>query len=297
VSFDSLAGQLLAPLDDLMAVLPLPGMEYGWHRNALLAALLVAPMCATLGIQVVTFRMAFFSDAVAHSAYTGVALGILAFGTHATVGVTLAMMAFGVLVGLGVAVLRERSRQAPDAVIGVVFPAVVALGLVVTALASDRGLTATMGPFLFGDVLNMTAGDVLFLALLAVPVFVFQAAGYNRLLLIGLNPVLARTRGIRTGVWSAAFAALVALVVTGSVRTVGVLVVGGLLVAPAAAARNVARSAGGMFWWALVFSTISAVVGVELAFVLKKAPTGPVVILCATVIYGLSEAWRSAHKR
>jgi zinc transport system permease protein len=289
--------RVFEPLHAALRHLPLPGMGDDFMHAVLLGALIVAPMCAALGVQVVTFRMAFFSDAVAHSAYTGVALGILAAGAGASVGVTLAMMGFGVLVGLGVAALREHTRQTPDTIIGIVFSAVVALGLVVVALASDRGLSATMAPFLFGDVINLTAGDVLFLGLLALPVFAFQIVGYNRLLLIGLNPVLARARGIRTGVWGALFATLLALVVTGSVRTIGVLVVGGLLVAPAAAARNVARSAGGMFWWALVFATVSAVAGVELAFVLKRPPTGPAIILCATAIYGLSEIYRAVRKR
>jgi zinc transport system permease protein len=294
--FEDLAAALVGPLAGLLGRLPLPGMEFEFNQRALLAVLLVAPMCAALGVEVVTFRMAFFSDAVAHSAYTGIAVGILVFGTGATLGVTLAMVAVGVAVGLIVAAMRERTRQTSDTVIGIVFSAAVALGLVIVAVSADKGLAAMIGPFLIGDALYMTPADVLVMAGLALGVYAFQAAGYNRLMLIGLNPVLARIRGVRTAVWGYLFAALLALVVTGSVRTVGVLVVGAFFIAPAAAARNVARSVGGMFWWALALAVVAALAGFELSIVLKKPPVGASIILCATAIYGLSELYRALRR-
>ena len=294
--FEDLAGQLVGPLTGLLGRLPLPGMEFEHNRTALLAALLVAPMCAALGVEVVTFRMAFFSDAVAHSAYTGVALGVLAFGSGAALGVTLAMVAVGVAVGLAVAALREHTRQTPDTLIAIVLYGSVALGLVIVALSSDKGLSATMAPYLFGAGLGMTAADLLVLGALAALVGLFQLVGYNRLMLMGLNPVLARTRGISTRAWGQAFAAALALVVTGSIRTVGVLVVGALLIVPAAAARNLARSAGGMFWWAVLLATASAVAGAELSILLKNPPVGASVILCATALYGLSELYRALRR-
>jgi zinc transport system permease protein len=294
--FDALAERLVAPFHHVLAALPLPGMEYEFLRTALLAALVVAPMCAALGVQVVAFRMAFFSDAVAHSAYTGVALGILAFGADATLRVTLAMVLVGVVVGLTVSALRERTDQTTDTLIGIIFSAAVALGLVIVALASKKGLAAVIGPFLIGDALAMNATDLVVLAALALLVYVFQAIGYNRMLLIGLNPVLARTRGMKPPLWLHAFAILLALVVTGSVRTVGVLVVGALLIAPAAAARNLARNAGGMFWWALALAIVSAVGGVELSIALKRPPVGAAMVICATGLYGVSEVVRALRR-
>ncbi len=296
--FESIAARLVEPALQLLGWLPFPGMEYDFTRTALLAALLVAPMCAALSVQVVTFRMAFFSDAVAHSSYTGVALGVLAFGAGAPLGVTMAMALFGVIVGLTVAALREKTRQTPDTLIAIVLYAAVALGLAMVALSSDKGLSATMRPYLFGVGLEgMTASDLLMLMFLAVVVVVFQVVGFNRLLLIGLNPVLANTRGIRSARWANIFAAILALVVTGSIRTVGVLVIGALLIVPAAAARNIARSAGGMFWWAVAIAVVSAVVGTEMSVVLKNPPVGASVVLSAIAAYGLSEIWRGLRRR
>lgn len=291
-----LADALVGPLHQLLARLPLPGMDLWPVRAALMAGLLVAPSCAALGVQAVTFRLAFMSDAVAHSAYTGVALGILAFGAGAAWGPTLGMVVVGVAVALLVAALRERTRQASDTLIGIVFSAAVALGLVIVSLAADRSLAAAIGPFLMGEALGTTSADLLVLAALALAVLGFEAAGYNRMLFIGLNPVLARARAVNVAGWGYAHAALLALVVTAGVRTVGVLVVGALLIAPAAAARNVARSAGAMFWWALGFGAVSAVAGVELSFVLRKPPVGATMVLCAVALYAVSEAVRAVRR-
>jgi zinc transport system permease protein len=294
---ESFADSLFGPVLEALGRLPLPGMNYPFFPKLLLAVLLVAPMCAMLSTQVVSFRMAFFSDAVAHSAYTGVAVGVITFGAGASLGVTLGMVLVGVLVGLAVAALRERTRQTPDTLIAIVLYGAVALGLVIVAASSDKGLAATMAPYLFGAGVDMNSSDLLVLTVLAVVVFGFQIVGFNRLMLIGLNPVLARTRGINTGVWGYAFAAVLALVVTGSVRTIGVLVVGALLIVPAATARNVARSIGGMFWWALLFSLLSALGGLQISYALNSPPLGASVVLTATAIYGLSEAWRAARRR
>ena len=288
--------ELLSPLHWLLARLPLPGMDLETSRSLLLAALILAPACGALGVQAVTFRMAFMSDAVAHSAYTGVALGLVVFGAGGSWGPMLGMVAVGLAVGMLVAALRENTRQASDTIIGIVFSAAVALGVVTVAMTSEKGLAATMAPFLFGSFLGVAAGEILVLAALAAAVLGFEALAYNRLLFIGLNPVLARARGLRTAAWGYAYSALLALMVTASVRIVGVLVVGALIIAPAAAARNLARSAGGMFWWSLALAGLSALAGVELSVVLDRPPAGATMVLVATVLYGLSEGLRALRR-
>lgn len=287
---------LLAPLHALLERLPLPGMDLGTQRALLIAALLAAPACGALGVQAVAFRLAFMSDAVAHSAYTGVALGLLAFGAGAAWGPMLGMVAVGVAVGLLVAALREHTRQASDTIVGIVFSAAVALGLVIVAMVSDRSLAGAIGPYLFGSTVGVTSVDIAVLAALAAAVLGFQALAYNRMLFIGLNPVLARARGIRTAAWGYAYAALLALVVTASIRIVGVLVVGALIIAPAAGARNLARSAGGMFWWAAALAAASAVAGAELSYILERPPAGAAMVLVATVLYGASEGLRALRR-
>jgi zinc transport system permease protein len=117
---------------------------------------------------------------------------------------------------------------------------------------------------------------------LFVVLMLFQAYGYNRMLYIGLNPVLAQAHRVRVAVYQYVYAGLLSLVVVSSVWAVGVLVVTAMLIVPAAAARNFARSAGGMVWWALLVSVTSAMAGLLIsAQDWARTATGATIILVA----------------
>ena len=173
----------------MFSLLPLDCLKLSFMQQALLAVLLLTPMTAALGVEVISFRMAFFSDAIGHSAFAGVALGLLL-----SVDPHWSMPAFGVLVGLAVMAVRRGSALSSDTVIGIVFSAVVAFGLAV--VSRQPGMARTMQQFLYGDVLTVSQGEILCLAILFVALLIFQIIGYNRLLYIALNPVMARVHGI-----------------------------------------------------------------------------------------------------
>jgi len=146
-----------------------------------------------------------------------------------------------------------------------------------------------MQRFLYGDILTITDGEIGFLALLFIALLLFQAVGYNRLMYIALNPVMARVHGVRVAMWQYAFAGLLALVVMFSVWAVGVLLVTAMLIVPAATARNFARSAGGMFWWALLVGTSSAFAGLTLsAQEWLATASGATIILVACCWFAVS---------
>lgn len=274
-----------APLyDGLSRLLPFDVLQARFMQQALIGLLLIAPMAAAMGVQVINFRMAFFADAIGHSAFAGVALGLIfAVSPHWT------MPLFGLAVGLAVMAMQRRSALATDTVIGVVFSAVMAFGLAM--VSRDRGVARDLQRFLYGDILTITEPELLGLSLLFVLVMVFQAWGYNRLLYISLNPVLARTHRIPVAICQYLFAGLLSLVVMFSVWAAGVLLVTALLIVPAATARNFARSAGSMFWWSLLVGSTSAVAGLLLsAQEWARTATGPTVVLCGFVWFALSQA-------
>lgn len=213
----------LAPLYSLLGHIPLDCLQLSFMQRALLAILLLAPMTAALGVCVISFRMAFFSDAIGHSAFAGVALGLLL-----SLNPLFTMPAFGVLVGLGIMAVRRGSTLSADTSIGIVFSAVVAFGLAVVSLAP--GMARNMQQFLYGDILTVSNTELGFLLLLFGVLIVFAWMGYNRLLFIALNPVMARAHGVHVAAWQYAFAALLALVVMFAVRAVGVLLVTALLI-------------------------------------------------------------------
>ena len=261
--------------DIIPKLLPIESMQMRFMQQALVGLVLLAPMVALMGVQVVNFRMAFFADAISHSAFTGVALGlILAISPHWT------MPAFGLLVGLAIVAGQRRSTLSTDTVIGVFFSGVVAFGLAV--VSRDKNVARDIQRFLYGDILTITDGDIwAMIALLAVLVS-FQTYGYNRMLYIGLNPVVARVHRVRVAAYQYIYAGLLSLVVIFSVWAVGVLLVTAMLIVPAAAARNFARTAGGMVWWALLISVTSAIAGLLIsAQDWARTATGATVILVA----------------
>ena len=277
----------------MFSLLPLDCLKLSFMQQALLAVLLLTPMTAALGVEVISFRMAFFSDAIGHSAFAGVALGLLL-----SIDPHWSMPAFGVLVGLAVMAVRRGSALSSDTVIGIVFSAVVAFGLAVVSRAG--GVARDMQQFLYGDILTISEGEIAFLALLFPAILLFQAVGYNRLLAIALNPVMARVHGVRVALWQYVFAGLLALVVMFSVWAVGVLLVTAMLIVPAATARNLARTAGGMFWWALLAGVSSGFAGLTLSAQDWLATAGgATIILVSCCWFAASCAWTAlrGHRR
>ncbi len=276
-------------LNLIAKTLPFAWLEPDFMRRALVGLMLIAPACATMGVQVVSFRMAFFSDAISHSAFTGVALGlILGMNPHYS------MIGFGILVGCGVLVFARKAELSTDTVIGVFFAAVVALGIVI--VSARRGLGRYFEGVLFGDILALNQADLWVTLLLSLAVAVFQWLAFNRLLLLALNPPLAHSRGIRAARWELAYGFLLALLVMVALRMVGLLLVTALLVVPAATARNLACSASGLFWWASLLAGMASLLGLYFSFSWGSA-AGATVILIGVLFFVLSSGWRLAKKR
>lgn len=263
-------------------------LQYPWMQNALLCLLLLAPMSALVGVHVVNFRMAFFSDAISHSAFAGVAIGLL-LGMDPR----MTMVGFAVLVGVGIVAIGRRTNLSSDAVIGVFFSTAVAFGLAI--VSRSQGVARNLQMFLYGDILTISTRDLVLMAVLLAVLAVFQVVGFNRLLYVGLSPTLAGAHRVPVKAYQYTMAALLSLVAIFSVWALGVLLVTALLIVPAAAARNLARSAGGMFWWALIISLSSAVIGLAASVPLRTA-TGATIILIAAIWFALSAAVRIVRR-
>jgi zinc transport system permease protein len=256
-------------------LLPFEAMRVRFMQRALVELALLAPMCAVMGVHVVNFRMAFFSDAISHSAFTGVALGLL-LGADAR----LTMIGFGLAVGLAIVAVGRRTTLSIDTVIGVFFSAVIAFGLAV--VSRDRSVARNLQMFLYGDILTIGDAEVWLTAALFAALMAFQAVGFNRMLYVGVNPSLASAHEVPTRTYQYLFAALLSLVVIVSVWAVGVFLVTAMLIVPAASARNLARSAFGTFWWSLVVALTSAVTGLLVsAQPWAGTATGATIVLCA----------------
>jgi zinc transport system permease protein len=269
-------------LDVIPKIFPFECMDARFMRLALLGLVILAPVVAAMGVQVVNHRMSFFSDAVGHSAFTGMALSVLL-----AVSPKIALLSFGVLVGLAVVYLQRRGTLSSDTVIGVVFSGIVAIGLAV--VSRERNLTRSLQGFLYGDILTISEFDIMILSILALVILAFQAFGFNRLVFVGLNPLLAKSHGIRVGRYQYLLGALLSVVVIFSVWAVGILLVTAMLVVPAAAAKNLSHSSRGMFYWSVVIAVVSAISGLLIsAQDWAGTATGATVVLCSCALFLLS---------
>ena len=269
----------------LIGSLPCEWAQLEFMRLALLAVLLVAPLYAVLGCLVVNSRMAFFSEAIGHAALTGVALGTLA----GLADPTPAVLIFSALLALAIAWLRKSTAVSSDTIIGLVMAGAVALGVV---LLSRGGGFNRYTRFLIGDILTITPGELAQLAALAVLTLLIWGALFNRLFLATLHPILARSRGVNVWAIEALFSVIIALVVAMSITWIGLLVINSLFILPAAAARNLAKSAAAYLAYALLFSFLAGVAGLIISFYAATA-TGATIVLAALGLFILTLPFRS----
>lgn len=257
--------------------LPFEWLSFVFMKNALLAVILVSYLFGLLGSQVINHQMAFFSDAIGHAALTGIAIGVLL----GLADPTWAMVAFAGILALGISWLRRVTLTSTDTVIGLFMAFAVALGIVIL---SRGGGFAKYSGYLVGDILSISRAEIMNLLLLIIIVTVFWFLYFNQLMLISLNPSLAKSRGIKVWLIEAAFSVLVAVVVTVSIKWVGLLVINSMLILPAAAARNISGNTRQYVWWTVGISLVSGVSGLIASYYLSTA-TGATIVLVSMGIF------------
>ncbi|MBQ7887409.1 MAG: metal ABC transporter permease [Clostridia bacterium] len=259
-------------------LLPFEWLSYTFMKNALLAMLLITPLFGLLGTMAVDNKMAFFSDALGHSALTGIAIGVM-LGWENQMA---AMLIFGILWAVLITFVKHHSKMSADTIISVFSSTSIALGLVVL---SRGGAFAKYSSVLVGDVLSITQSDLVYLVLaLAVTAAVWLVL-FNPLMITSVNSPLARSRGVRSRLTEYAFTSLVAVAVMVSIRWVGVMLINSLLILPAAASRNIARNTAGYMRLSVLISMVCGVFGLILSYYLDTSAGAAVVLLCALVYF------------
>lgn len=270
-------------------VLPFSWVSYDFLKNALLAVVLITPIFGLIGTMVVDNRLAFFSDALGHSALTGIALGVLLGISDPTVAMVLFAMVFAVLLQT----IRRSNVSSSDTVISVFSSTAVALGLV---LLSSGGSFSKYSTYLIGDILTIRPSELLLLVFVLVGVVLFWVLCFNKLLAISVNPTLAASRGIPVRLMEMLFLMVVALIVTVSIRWVGILIINSLLILPAAASRNISRNMRQYHLLSVLFSLFSGVAGLLLSYYCETA-AGPTIVLVSAVLFFVTFACKRLVRR
>lgn len=257
--------------------LPIEMLHWDFMKNAFLAILIMAPLFGLMSTMIVTGKMSFFSDALGHSAFTGIAIGAIC-GVAAPTWVA---VVFSVVFALLFSFVRSRSNQAADTIIGVFSSAAVALGIFIATLGG--GSFTKYNSYLIGDILSVTPGEIGALALVLVAVVIFWIIYANRLVLTAIHPQLASSRGIPVKLSQSIFTAAIAVVVTLTISSVGLLILNSLLVLPAASARNVAKNLRQYHLISVIFALIAGISGLTLSYFLGCSAGAAISLILALI--------------
>lgn len=274
--------------DIMEKLLPFSWMEYNFMKNALLAILIITPLFGVLGTMIVNNRMAFFSDALGHSALTGLALGSL-FGLADS---NLSMLIFAVLFALLLNRIKRRKTVSTDTVISVFSSLSIALGLMIL---SQGGEFAKYSNLLVGDILSITVKEIGLLAIIFLIAMLFWLLGFNKLHAAGVNEALAKSKKINTALIEDCFSVIIAIIIMFSIKWVGILIINALIILPAAASRNLATNMREYHLFSVMISLFSGITGLIISYYSGMA-SGPTIVIIAALLFFLTLFFRVARK-
>ena len=268
----------------LEVLLPYDFMTYDFMKNAFIAILIITPLFGLLGTMIVNNKLAFFSDALGHSAFTGIAIGIIC-GISDT---NISMVIFAVLFALILNYIKRMNRISNDTVISVFSSLSTAIGLVIL---SRGGNFSKYSSLLVGDVLSITPREIFLLLLIFIVSIVLWCTCFNKLHAISLNTSLAKSKRVPIALYDNIFVVLIALVVMLSIKWVGILIINALLILPAASARNLASNMREYHLFSIIIAMFSGILGLILSYSLSLA-TGPTIVIIAAIIFFITLCFR-----
>ncbi|WP_279366234.1 zinc ABC transporter permease AztB [Microbacterium testaceum] len=250
-------------------------------QRALLGGVLVAVLCAVAGTWVIVRGMAFLGEALAHGMLPGVALATV-LGLPVLAGAAVS----AVVMSLGIGVLQRRAKVSYDTSIGLLFVGMLALGVIVISHAGSFATDATA--ILFGDILAVTAADLIVLAVAVALGIAAAALAHRCLIALAIDERVARVLGLRPRVAQTVLVGLVTLAVVASYQAVGSLLVVGLLVAPAVAARQWTERIPSTMVLAAAIGALAVAVGLVVSW---HAATAAGATIAATAIAAAGVSW------
>lgn len=255
-------------------------MQYTFMRNALLAIILVSPIFAILGTMIVNKKMAFFSDALGHSALTGIAIGILLGVTN----MNISMIIFAIIFALLLNYVKNKTSYGADTIISVFSSIAIALGLAILAKSGDFNKYSS---YLVGDILSITTRELVYLAIAFVLVLIFWTTMFNKINAASLNTMLAKSKNINVRAIDNIFSILIAIMVMLSIRWIGILLINSMMILPAASSRNIAKDMRNYHGYSIVFGLLAGIIGLIISYY-TSVPTGPMIVIILGLIYFLT---------
>ncbi len=247
--------------------------------RALAAGILVAWVAAALGCFVVWRRMAYFGDSLAHSALLGIALGLLS-GLGLNIGILIVCALFALVLIW----MQHKKILATDTLLGILAHASLSIGMVVISFLDYPGFS--LHSYLFGDILTVLPSDLYWIFGGGLLVTLLLVLNWSSLTLMTISEDLAKAEGVNTFVANLVLMSLMTVVVSVSIRVVGILLVTSMLIIPAATARQWAESPEGMAIIAAGVGTASVIFGLA-ASLFFDTPSGPSIVTAAAILFAV----------
>lgn len=262
-------------------------LSYPFMQRALVEAVLVGGVCALVGVYVVLNGLSFIGAGISHSAFGGVAIGLLA-----GIDPTLSALGFSFLVALSIGAISDAGRVKHDTAVGIFFAATMALGVLLISFL--KGFYVDIFGYLFGNILAVTNADLLMSAVMAALIVAAVQLFYKELLAMSFDAEHARVIGLPVRALGFMLLGLISLTIVVSVKAVGVVLVSAMVVTPAAAAQQLTKRFPVMLALSVLFGVTSSLGGLLLAYA-ANIPSGATIVLIATLIFFAS--WAFSPKR
>ncbi len=272
----------------LEKLIPFSWIEYDFMKNAFIGILIITPLFGLLGTMIVNNKMAFFSDALGHSALTGVAIGVL-LGINNT---SISMIIYAVIFSLLLNTIKRKRTLSTDTIISVFASFSMAIGLVIL---SKGGNFSQYSNLLVGDILSITPKEIVYLLATFALTIGFWLFCFNKLHAMSINESLARSKNINTRLIDNLFVILTAIIVMLSIKWIGILIINALLILPAASSKNIASNTREYHLISIIISVFSGIVGLVLSFYINTA-TGPTIVIVSSIFFFLTYIARSLFK-
>jgi len=269
-------------------------LRYPFVARGLFAVLVLAPLLGGMSHLVVARRLAFFSTALGQAALTGLTLGLLA--GEPIQAPYAGIFGFCLLSAIVMVYVKRRSRLPPDTLVGVFMALTLGLGICLLVAATRQFNIHQIEAVMFGSLLTVTDTDLLLLVVAAAGVLAVLARFYNALLLDSLGRPLASASGVNTALCEYLFVVLLTLAIVVSLKVIGALLVEALVVVPAAAARNLARSTRGYLAGSVLSALLTGAAGIFLS-TRFRVPTGGAVVLALAACFFVTLAIGAGLRR
>ena len=248
-------------------ILPFQWLSHTFMKNAFIAIIIITPLFGLLSTMVVSNKMSFFADSLGHGAFTGIAVGILLGGIDPMWGATL----FSICFAIAITIIKNKGTSSTDTIIGVFSSTSIALGLVLMSFSSSL---SKFSSYLVGDLLSISQNQIILLIFVFIAIIVLWSLIFNKLLVTSLNTSLANSRGMNTLLIEIIFTCTIAVIVTITIRWVGLLIINSLLVLPAAASRNISRNIRQYHLFSILIAIFSGIVGLIISYYLNTVKIG-----------------------